>query len=179
MTTPTFTGYGLRDVAFSEVPADVARESVFAWYESFPKTGRVAFVDNSLLARVHALLQPENDVSRCTAEGMVALNTWLHAVVLYDHVVHLANPQVPDDAWTSNTALSGAMRAIDTDISLGARIGRGRYPGLHSYLEILLRGHGAQLRAMLADADAKRCLWDCWAAAFGTQQVNGVARLGW
>jgi hypothetical protein len=174
--------FGVQHVHTNETKA-VVQQSLQRWYDQFrlPERGRrqrVALVDNSLLARVAVLLgtRPDTDSPRCTAEGLIALNAWLHAFILYDSVVHLENADVTPKGWLDGTQLGRALRELACDIhsDRGAR----QFPGLHEYLDTVLGTGRVASRNLLAEENVKQRIWKLWSSIFG---LSGGAspRPGW
>jgi hypothetical protein len=98
--------------------------------------GRIVLLDNALLCRVARLVgyhSADDPPEACSAEGLAALNTWLNAIVFYDRIVLLENPDVPPSAWMSDSPVSDAFVEIGCDLHRARS--EALYPGLFEFLD--------------------------------------------
>jgi hypothetical protein len=155
-------------------------QSLRNWQQqkAFVSDGRVALLDNALLRRVAGLLgyhsadyQPE----ACSAEGLVALNTWLNAVVFYDRIVHLENLEVPSSAWMSDSPVGDVFEEIECDLHRDRS--EALYPGLFDYLDTVHGVAADTVSRLISGHKARQDIWSAWSALVGTKEDG--TRLFW
>jgi hypothetical protein len=153
-------------------------QSLRDWQRQFLSDGRVALLDNALLRRVAGLLgyHPDEDPREaCSAEGLAALNTWLTAIVFYDRIAHLENPEVPPSAWMSDSPVSDAFVEIGCDLHRDRS--EALYPGLFEFLD---RIHGVAVPTvseLISTPGIREAIWGAWSALVGTNKDG--TRLFW